>query len=348
MQIISLDQAVKLGFDTVHVFRFAGFGDAVMFAAAAREKVRQTGKPLLIATKPKNYDMMRGIDAGCPAEIFILENYYAQIVNKRNVRRLARMGIRVNMFGQSEKNWIVADIAAGLGLSGDADLTPYLHIDKKFDAFGKLTKRPQIAIMTGGHIKKNIPVHIYQAIVDRYKGKWDFVLLGLPGDPPLRDVLDMRGKLKFATEIPAVLRASDLFIGIEGGLMHMASAVRTRAVIGDAWQGRLSGDAGHMHISPKGLKKYRGKTLGDTETFDMDEIFASVEKQMAQRGKPVPPTIVKLDGITPHRLRIRRDSLFVNLIDLFWRSAVALLHGKKPPRDRIVQLKHKLRYGIPL
>jgi hypothetical protein len=337
-----------MGFDTVHVFRHAGFGDAIMLAAAAREKIRQTKKPLLIATKPKNYDMLRGIDNDLPAEIFILENYFAQVVNKKNVRRLAKMGLRVNLFGQSEIHWIVKDIAAGMGLSGDVNLTPYLHLDKKLDGFGKLTKRPQIAIMTGGHIKKNIPTHIYQAIVDRYKDKYDFVLIGLDGDPLLDGVLDMRGKLKFVGEVAAVLRESDLFVGIEGGLMHIAYAMRTRAVVGDAWLGRVSGDAAGIHIFPKGRKTYRGRIMGDTQTFDMNEIFDAIDAQMAQRATPVPNTIVNLDGIPVRESRIRRDSLIVNLLDLSWRKIAAKLHGYKVPAERIDQLQYKLKYGIPL
>ncbi|MCL1786063.1 MAG: hypothetical protein FWG39_02850 [Alphaproteobacteria bacterium] len=350
MQIISLDRALELGFDTVHVFRFAGFGDALMFAAGVREKVRRTGAPILIATKPKNYDMMNGIDDGLPAGIFILENYYAQVVNKTNVRRMARRGLSVNLFGQSEKHWIVAEIAVGLGLSGRANLTPYMHVDKKLDGFGKLTKRPQIAIMTGGHVKKNIPQHVYQAIVNKYKDKYDFVLLGLPDDPILDGVIDMRGKLRFADEVPAVLRESDLFIGIEGGLMHIAAAMRTRAVIGDAWRGKLSGDAGHIHISPKGLKKYRGRTMGDTETFDMKEIFKAIDTQLALAGTPVPDTIVDLTGIPVVRPPVRRDSLVVNLLDLLWRHIFALLRvpGHGIPHDRIEQLKYKLKYGMPI
>ena len=350
MQIISLERALELGFDTVHVFQFAGFGDAVQFGVVAREKVSQTGAPLLMATKPKNYDMLRGIDDGLPAEIFILDGYYSQIVNKKNIRRLGKMGLHVNYFCQSGRHIIAYEIAAGMGMTGTVDLTPYLHIDKKLDDFGRLVDGPQIAIMAGGHPYKSIPNHVLQEIIDHFKHKYNFVQIGLADDPLLSGVIDMRGKLSFFQQVPALLRASDLFIGNEGGLMHMAAAVRTRAVIGDALYGVLTADVAHIHVSPKKRKPFKCKFPGDMETIQAEDFFEPIEQQMklALSGAPVPRNIVSIDGVPAHRRRIRRDSLIVNLIDLAWRSVNGLLRGRGLPHDRFEQLKYKLRYGIPL
>ncbi|MCL2737672.1 MAG: hypothetical protein FWE17_02315, partial [Alphaproteobacteria bacterium] len=204
MRIISLKQAAEMKFSVVHMFSASGYGDAVMFAAVAREIVRQTGKPMLIATRTVNYEMLAGIDVGLPAEICILDAYYAEILNKANVSKLARHGISLNLFSQTKKKAILSEIAVGMGMTGTQNLTPFLHIDESLDNFGKFTEKPQIAIMSGGIYKKIMPTHICQSIVDKYRDKCDFVLIGMKDDPAISNTVDMRGKLKFPSEVLAV------------------------------------------------------------------------------------------------------------------------------------------------
>ncbi|MCL2339028.1 MAG: hypothetical protein FWC51_03705 [Proteobacteria bacterium] len=353
MRVISVDDALSLGLDTVHVFRFTGFGDAIMFAAAARELVRQTGKPVLLGMRTKNYGLLSGIDDNLPAPIYFLDGYYSQIVNKKSVRNLKRRGMRVNYFGQSKrvKNWIIREVAVGMGLSGRANLTPYLRIDDDLKDFGRLTERPQIAIMTGGKKIKAMPDWLLQDIVDHFKDRYDFVQIGAENDHLLRGALDMRGqKLSFFRQVPAVLKKSDLFVGSEGGQMHMAAAVRTRAVIGDALNRNYTGTAGHIHIFPERDKPYDCFFPGDMETLDPRKFYDAIETQMSLAGTPVPDNDDPYDltGIEADRHKIRRDSLIVNFIDLGRYAVRAIWRGKKPLLDKWDQVKCKIKYGINL
>jgi hypothetical protein len=57
-----------------------------------------------------------------------------------------------------------------------------------------------------------------------------FVQLGLSKDVPLDGCVDLRGRFTLR-QAAAVLKRSRLFIGQEGGLMHLAAAVNTPSVI---------------------------------------------------------------------------------------------------------------------
>jgi hypothetical protein len=58
----------------------------------------------------------------------------------------------------------------------------------------------------------------------------EIVQLGTPADPPLAGALDMRGKTGLR-DAAGVLAGAQLFIGMVGFLMHLATAVGTRSVV---------------------------------------------------------------------------------------------------------------------
>lgn len=68
----------------------------------------------------------------------------------------------------------------------------------------------------------------FQALVDALP-EWRFVQIGAPADPLLAGVRDLRGLP--ARRSAAVLAGSRGFVGLEGGLMHLAKAVGRPAVI---------------------------------------------------------------------------------------------------------------------
>jgi ADP-heptose:LPS heptosyltransferase len=70
-----------------------------------------------------------------------------------------------------------------------------------------------------------------QNVVDGLRGMGlSVVQLGAPTDEPLQGVTDLRGKT-LLRQAAAVLSNSRLFIGLEGGLVHLARAVETRSVV---------------------------------------------------------------------------------------------------------------------
>jgi ADP-heptose:LPS heptosyltransferase len=68
----------------------------------------------------------------------------------------------------------------------------------------------------------------FQEVIDRL-APIPFVQLGLPRDPLLDGCIDLRGLT--LRECAAVLKWASLLVGQEGGLMHLAAAVRTPSVI---------------------------------------------------------------------------------------------------------------------
>jgi ADP-heptose:LPS heptosyltransferase len=68
----------------------------------------------------------------------------------------------------------------------------------------------------------------FQELRDRLS-EYDFVQIGVPDDPLLDNVTDARGLP--VRQSAAVIQNAWFFLGLEGGLMHLAKAVGTRSVI---------------------------------------------------------------------------------------------------------------------
>jgi len=69
-----------------------------------------------------------------------------------------------------------------------------------------------------------------QVVIDHLIKQFTVIQLGSAEDIPLEHVLDLRGKTTIR-ETAAILANARLFLGMEGGLMHLARAVDTRSVI---------------------------------------------------------------------------------------------------------------------
>jgi len=70
----------------------------------------------------------------------------------------------------------------------------------------------------------------YQAVVDHFQGRLNFIQLGSLGDPLLRGVIDQRGQTT-VRESAAILSQSKLCVTYVGFLMHLARAVDVRSVV---------------------------------------------------------------------------------------------------------------------
>jgi len=121
------------------------------------------------------------------------------------------------------------------GISGAVSLRPYLTLLKEEKEQGKLGNR-QIVIQTSGlgarypmRNKEWLPER-FQEVVDSLYLDYTFVQIGSVNDPPLRGVIDMRGKTSIR-EAAAIMSQSMVFVGLVGGLMHLARAVDCSGVI---------------------------------------------------------------------------------------------------------------------
>jgi hypothetical protein len=129
------------------------------------------------------------------------------------------------------------------------------------------------------------PFERWQTIVDRLVARGvQVVQLGASGSRALRGVVDLSGQTSFRVAA-LVMKRAELFLGLEGGLMHTANAVGVRAVI--VWGGlTLPEFAGYheMHAivhrrvecAPCGLRgncPYGRKCLTGV---DVEDVFAEV------------------------------------------------------------------------
>jgi hypothetical protein len=130
---------------------------------------------------------------------------------------------------------LIATICAAAGIRGDIELHPKIFLSKEEQLAGKVVPRRQIAIQASSlgarwpMRNKQWPIERFQIVANALKGDFDLVQLGAASDPRIFDALDHRGNT--ARQAAAVLSASHVFVGLEGGFMHMARAVECRSVI---------------------------------------------------------------------------------------------------------------------
>lgn len=133
-------------------------------------------------------------------------------------------------------------------------------------------------------VNKLYPFQKWQLVVDSLPGI-RFVQVGVVGNQALQNVLDLSGKTSFR-EAAAVISLADLYLGAEGGLMHAANAVGTKAVIiftgflhptmtgypenVNIWIGRDHG--------PCGMKILCQKCYNNAQQHDPNEIVSEVSR----------------------------------------------------------------------
>jgi ADP-heptose:LPS heptosyltransferase len=120
-------------------------------------------------------------------------------------------------------------------VSGLISIRPYIFLRHSEMGQGNIA-RNQIAIQSTTRAaatplkNKEWLSERFQSVVNSLSGRFNIVQLGTSGDPKLDNVIDLRGKTSLR-EAAAILSQSRLFIGLAGGLMHLARAVDCPAVI---------------------------------------------------------------------------------------------------------------------
>ena len=131
---------------------------------------------------------------------------------------------------------LIAAMCSIVGIRGEVELRPRIYLTESERRTGFLTERPQIAIQTSSlgarypMRNKQWAFERFQTVADDLSRDFDIVQIGLSSDPVLRGARDYRAKTT-VREDAAILAASHVFIGLEGGLMHLARAVDCRSVI---------------------------------------------------------------------------------------------------------------------
>ncbi len=209
-------------------------GDDLLCTAVLRE-ARRRGQPFTMMTaRPELF-----LGNADPLRVIPIDNYY--------VAGLRRLGARVVQPYYVQQNpadperdllpphHIIAEMCGLAGLHGSIALRPYLYLTDEERGRGRRFPR-QIALHSSG-LAAAIPYDAkewgagrFAEVARQLAPHAKVVQLGAAGDPPLPVDADLRGKTTLR-EAAAILAASEVFIGLEGFLAHLARAVDCPSVI---------------------------------------------------------------------------------------------------------------------
>ena len=237
MDLLTPGQAAAKGHKELFI-TYPALGSQLLLLYAAQIRHRMTGARSLVGTTvPELFsaggdfcDVLDGISALnigaefpalAAAGLSVLPLTYYQPAKTADNKLRAELSHR----------HLLADLCAGMGLSGRVLLDPVFPLLPEEENFGRFFDDSQIAIMSEGkERRKTWGADKMQAVVDALGTRYNFVQVGAPADAPLGGVLDKRGALPLR-QVAAVLHNSDLFLGGIGALMHLARGVRCPGVI---------------------------------------------------------------------------------------------------------------------
>ncbi len=217
------------------LFGRLSLGDDLLCTAVLRE-ARRRGRPLTMMTaRPELF-----AGNADPVRLLPIDDDYVA-----GLRRLGARVIQPYYVGHDARDpqrdllpsrHIIAEMCALAGLRGEVTLRPYLTLTSSELATGRIFSSRQIALHSSG-LAAAIPYPAKEWGSDRFTAlarqlhpHAKIVQLGSPGDPALPVDTDLRGRTTLR-QAAATLAASDLFIGLEGFLAHLARAVDCPSVI---------------------------------------------------------------------------------------------------------------------
>jgi hypothetical protein len=209
-------------------------GDDLLCTAVLRE-ARRRGEPFAMFTaRPElfagNPDPMRLLPID---DYFIaaVRRFGAHVVQPYYVRDDPRDGQRDRLPGRH----IIAEMCALAGLHGEIALRPHFSLTESERAAGRLFPR-QIALQSSGlaaaipYDSKEWGPERFAEVARQLAPHANLVQLGAVSDYALPVDTDLRGGTT-VRQAAAILAGSDVFVGLEGFLTHLARAVDCPAVV---------------------------------------------------------------------------------------------------------------------
>lgn len=204
------------------------------------------------------------------------------------------------------------------------------------------SKKNQIAIMSNGLLEyKTWPIKKIQKLINKLKGKYHFVQIGQDTDEPLKNVLDMRGKLDFR-QIAALLYNSDCFVCGIGGLMHLARTVKCPCVIAASLSqpAYLDSYPGNRYIYPQKACDLCGKNLHHLRLPCKDNYSCVRNIRLKDMICAVCELMNNPPKIQPYSLEIHSSPIRgVELLKLYLNCMSALTDGRYTPKAKWKSLK---------
>ena len=228
----SLRLVLEHGLPRIALAFDAGIGDELLCTCLGHELHQRGQGPLWMLTKRP--------------ELFANSPDFDQVAyNYQSLRILLRL--RRPAIHPYYAHWISSDqheapkehflkiMLRQVGVTGPVDLRPYLYLKEEEIAAHRFDG--EIICVQSSGLSKERPILLkewyperFQQVVDSLVKDFTVVQVGLPADPPMKGAIDVRGKYTLR-QVAALFRQSRLFLGLEGGLMHLARSVDCRSVI---------------------------------------------------------------------------------------------------------------------
>ena len=232
--LFGLVNRVRLGFPGHYLLGTGGIGDDLMCTTVFRELKKRSSRRIAMATQhPSLFEKNPDVD---------------QVIFHPHPRtaRWLQKGLPLKRLGYADYDPIRdADEPPGenvlikllrlVRVTGDVELRPYIFLTEKELTAGKLAREQIVMQSTGmsaAHPMRNKEWYPdrFQTICAELSADVQIIQLGSANDPKLESALDLRGKTSLR-QSAAILANSLVFIGLVGGLMHLARAVDCRSVI---------------------------------------------------------------------------------------------------------------------
>ncbi len=212
-----------------------GLGDHLLLTTVFRELRRRGYRRLwMMSNTPELFFHNADIDAVVPED-----QRFEKLTTKLGGTILCPMYTQ-HPAGDTDRDippprHIISYMCLLAGVIGRVALRPYFTLLAPEREAGQLVSN-QITIQSSGMsaqcpmLNKDWYLDRFQQVVSSLKHKYNFVQVGTASDPPLRDVIDMRGRSS-VRQTAAILSQSIVFVGLIGFLMHLARSVECRSVI---------------------------------------------------------------------------------------------------------------------
>ena len=294
--------------DWIIYFGGAGFGDDLLLTSVLHElRKRDSGRLAVISRLTEIFDASPDVDLVINNQWGVLD---AQLrFGRRGVKPFYYRGFTEPDIDIPSDGHIIAEMCRQIGLKGPVDLATYIHLRPDELAAGlRLDPKRQAVIQCMASTSLNSSANKvwiterYQEVVDQNRDRLDFIQIGSPGDPPLRGVLDLRGKTTIR-ESAAILARSRVMVGYVGFLMHLARAAGCRAAIifGGREHPRQSGYACNENLfTPLPCSPcWRRKTCVDDHAcmraITADHVTDAITRILARAGAPLETSVENID-----------------------------------------------------
>ncbi len=223
------------------IYANGGLGDELMLTAVVRAARRHGAPQHVLTSRP---EVWVGNDDPLSVQTGVERWHYG--VRRGWLGTTIRHLAYVNGTGRH----IAQQMADHIGVALPVDWCPILKLGSHHPRMARrLVVQNSCRGALYSAVTKEWPLERWHGLVVRLKDDFEIVQVGTRLDPPLPGVQDLRGQTNLR-EVAGLLAQAACFVGMESGLMHVAAAVGTPAVIiyGGRSRPQETGYPFHRHL----------------------------------------------------------------------------------------------------